>query len=130
MEAICCEMSWLQSCLLLRLQGSVSSRELQPPNNTRPGERSVVRGPGSCFVRALIVTAAHTHLLVPCELRATVPVRTSVRVHLSSSGLRFLPSLSECGQGSFLFIRLVRVIAYGIKVSFEPRSVWEVSQGR
>lgn len=132
MEAICCEMSWLRSCLLIRLQDKTQFPPESCSLQTTRCQVSVQRcvGPDHALLEPLL---SQLHILTcqSCvssgQLFQSEHLSVFIYLHLSSD---FRLSLSECGQGSLLFIRLVRVIAYGIKVSFALRSVWGVSRGR
>lgn len=126
MEAICCEMSWLRSCLLIRLQDKTQFPPESCSLQTTRCQVSVQRcvGPDHALLEPLL---SQLHILTcqSCvssgQLFQSEHLSVFIYLHLSSD---FRLSLSECGQGSLLFIRLVRVIAYGIKVSFALRSVW------
>lgn len=132
MEAICCEMSWLLSCLLIRLQDKTQFPPESCSLQTTRCQVSVQRcvGPDHALLEPLL---SQLHRLTrqshmsSGQLFQSEHLSAFIYLHLSSD---FRLSLSECGQGSLLFIRFVRVTAYGIKVSFAPRSVWGVSQGR
>lgn len=127
MEAICCEMSWLQSCLLIRLQNITQLSPECCSSQTTWCQVSLLQcmGPAHALLDSLLsqlYILTHHSRVSSGQLFQSEHLSLFIYLHLGSD---FQLGLSEQGQGSLLFILLVRVIAYGIKVSFAPRSVCE-----
>lgn len=120
-------MPWLQSCLLpIRLQNITQI----PLESRSPKTIWCQVGPQQCMgsehasldslLSQLCILSRHSRMSLG-QLFQSEHLSVFIYLHLGSD---FLVDWSEREQHSLVFILLVRVMVYGIKVSFAPRSVY------